>query len=352
MENNKKDQDFETIFQNEILPELNEIEKIRIVAKKYLVFTIGCLIPIGLGAMLSESKKFAVSENTIIGVSGLFFIAAAFFGFKFYKIHEQLKAEFKNKVVSKIVQSFGENLQYNWRSKLDLPTFMESELFNEKIDEYTGEDHVIGKWGNVPFEFSEIQAVQIKLVKEYSEETVDGETKVKETIKKERYNIFKGVFFKASFNKPINGKTFIYPDFAEAKFGNFIGNLIQRNNFIQSGNLVKLENVEFEKLFAVYGTNQVESRFILTPLIMERILKIKSQIPGKMYLSFLHENVYIGIENNAELFEPKIFGTLVKMEDIQAMRNMMGFFLAIIDELNLNERLWGKTWDHEEKTSA
>ena len=57
----------------------------------------------------------------------------------------------------------------------------------------------------------------------------------------------------------------MYPDVAEKLLGNFLGNLVQKYNFPQSGKLVKLENVKFEKEFAVYGTDQIESRFVLTP---------------------------------------------------------------------------------------
>ena len=33
--------------------------------------------------------------------------------------------------------------------------------------------------------------------------------------------------------------------------------------------LIKLEDPEFEKLFAVYGDDQIEARYILTPALMQ-----------------------------------------------------------------------------------
>src|SRR5436189_219873 len=43
----------------------------------------------------------------------------------------------------------------------------------------------------------------------------------------------------------------------------------------------RLEDPVFEKAFEVYGTDQIESRFILTPDFMERLLGLERTFQGK-----------------------------------------------------------------------
>lgn len=337
--------DFES-YKQKIAPALMDLEVVRKDAKKSIVGFVAFLIPmlaIGYYGMSQDIAK----EQEIFYIAGVVitFGVAAYFAFRFSKLYRKLREEFKNLVVEKIVSSFNDSeqsLSFNWKSFIPRSTFMASGLFPKFPDEYNGEDHIRGARNDVNFEFSEVDAVEVTEVRRWEEYEEDGETYTREVVEEERRTIFKGIFFKANFNKPIKGSTFVYPDVAEKLLGNFLGNLVQKYNFPQSGKLVKLENVEFEKEFAVYGTDQIESRFVLTPLIMEKILKLKSQLDTKMYLSFLDNNVYVAVDYRKSLFEPKLLGEIASTEDIQVMHQCISFFISIIDELNLEERLWDK----------
>ena len=71
----------------------------------------------------------------------------------------------------------------------------------------------------------------------------------------------------ADFNKNFNGHTVVLPDTAEKILGKF-GQSLQ--SMSSRGELVKLEDPEFEKEFCVYGDDQVEARYILSPALMKR----------------------------------------------------------------------------------
>ena len=73
---------------------------------------------------------------------------------------------------------------------------MASGLFPKFPDEYHGEDHIRGSRNNVNFEFSEVDAVEVKEVTRYEEYEVDGETRTRKVVDKERETIFKGIFLK------------------------------------------------------------------------------------------------------------------------------------------------------------
>ncbi len=48
----------------------------------------------------------------------------------------------------------------------------------------------------------------------------------------------------------------------------------EKTNAKHYGELIKLENPEFEKIFSVYGSSQQEARYVLTPTMMEAIVNV------------------------------------------------------------------------------
>ena len=108
------------------------------------------------------------------------------------------------------------------------------------------------------------------------------------------------------------------------------------------GELVKLENVEFEKEFVVYGTDQIEPRYILTPVMMEKMLALIEKYGHVMHFSFIGSRVYCAMSVSKDMFEPRLFSSGVRFEDVQEMHDYFAFIEVIIQEMNLNTRIWTK----------
>ena len=106
--------------------------------------------------------------------------------------------------------------------------------------------------------------------------------------------------------------------------------------------LVKLENPEFESEFAVYSGDQIESRYILSSSLMERILSFKKQTKKKIQLSFVDSRLYVTVPYSKNLFEPKLFGDIVNFDHIKEYHNDLSLVLDLIQTLNLNTRIWTK----------
>ena len=67
---------------------------------------------------------------------------------------------------------------------------------------------------------------------------------------------------------------------------------------------VYLEDVVFSKHWNVSATDQIEARYILTPALMERILKIKKMFSANsISFSFFDDKVLIAIGSNKDMFE-------------------------------------------------
>jgi hypothetical protein len=193
------------------------------------------------------------------------------------------------------------------------------------IDSYKGEDHVSGKIGETIIEFSELNTTY-----------TTGTGKNRRTV-----TVFKGVFFVADFNKKFKTETFVFLDTAERLFG-FLGKKLQKmTSSSERGELVSLEDPEFEKEFVVYGKDQIESRYILSTSLMQRIMNFKRKTGKDLSMSFVNNHIYIAIPYSKNLFEPRVFKTIIDLEPIQEYYEDIKLMVDVVEDLNLNLRIWG-----------
>ena len=239
-------------------------------------------------------------------------------------------ADFKGTVVDGVVRFCDPSLTYEPKQHISQPQFRESGIFQHGIDRFKGEDHVVGKVGATALEFSELHA-------EYKTTSTDSKGHTRTTW----HTIFKGLFFIADFNKDFRGATVVLPDVAERLFG-FLGKTLQKMNFARSGELVKLEDPEFERQFVVYGDDQIEARYILSPSLMARIMDFKKSSGREILVSFVRSKVYVAIKTGKNMFEPRIFSTLLDFSLVRDYLQDLQFALGIVEELDLNTRIWTK----------
>lgn len=130
------------------------------------------------------------------------------------------------------------------------------------------------------------------------------------------------------------------PDRAEKGFGS-IGQILQSWKS-EYGQIVKLEDPEFERAFVVYSDSQIETRYILTPALMQRLLDFRRRSKGELQVSFVGSNVNIGLNRVGKLFESRLFRTPLKPSIYEAFWSARTELTGIVEELNLNTRIWTK----------
>ncbi|MBM4103339.1 MAG: DUF3137 domain-containing protein [Planctomycetes bacterium] len=249
-------------------------------------------------------------------------------GVYYYIAGLDYRSGFKRIILPKLIAFVEPGLEYRPEQGISKELFRAAGLFLHSIDRYKCEDMIQGKVGKTEIAFSEVHA-------EYK--TTSGSGKNRRT---EWHTIFKGLFFIADFNKDFHGRTVVLPDTAEKLFGLF-GQTLQSWNS-SYGQLVRLEDVEFEKEFVVYGTDQIEARYILSPALMERILLFGRKAGKKIYLSFLGSKVFVAIPVQENMFEPKVFSSILDFNVIAEYYAQLQLGVGIVDELNLNTRIWTK----------
>jgi len=166
-----------------------------------------------------------------------------------------------------------------------------------------------------------------------------GATKIK-FFEFSNYYGFNGYFFSVASNKSFSGKTFVLPDIAQKKFG-LIGQELQ-SVLGEEKKLIRLENEEFEELFVVYSDDQIEARYLLSPSLMEKIVKFQNSCFGRIHISFVKNKLYIAISSEITLFEPKLHTSIVDFNEIQEHYNSFTWIADLAKELNFNRRIWKK----------
>ncbi|MCU0570816.1 MAG: DUF3137 domain-containing protein [Oculatellaceae cyanobacterium Prado106] len=146
-------------------------------------------------------------------------------------------------------------------------------------------------------------------------------------------HVFKGLFFVADFNKTFRGKTFLFSKAGSANI---------QTLHSQKGTQVRLEDPQFNQRFVVYGNDQVEARYILSTSLMNRLVNFSQKADRKMQIAFVDSMIFIAIAYEEDLFEPRLFKTMLDLRPIQEYFEILQMMLAIVDDLNLNQRIWTK----------
>lgn len=305
------------LFENRLKPGLENIEKERKTIKR---FYIGA-ITLGVFTFFSFPLSWVLGVVLLLGAIVLGGAGATKYATKYRSVY-------KTEVVKKIIELINPEYKYDPNKHIDEGKYVDSRIFKIRHENLQGDDFISGTIDKTDFEFSELKT-------EYKREYTDDDGK-KQT---EWVTIFQGIFFHAEFNKHIEGETFVLPDTSEKRWGKF-AQKFQKDS--KRGELVKLENPEFEKAFKVFSTSQQEARYILTPTVMEAMTSIQKRFDRPMHFSFIGSRVYCAIEFNKGLFEPRVMKTGVKFSDVEEMYCLFSLIEIIVHEMNLNTRIWTK----------
>jgi hypothetical protein len=313
-----------TFYDTTLMADLSAMEQQR----RRRVHTVGIGLAVGAG-ILVVGLVLAAAMGPPAAIVGLIagVIAAAAIGSIGSTDYQR---NFKATVIAPLVRFMNEGLAYRPESFLPESVFSGSRMFSQQPDRYSGDDLVGGTVGQTAIAFSEVHA-------EYK--TTHRDSKGHTTT--EWHTIFKGLLFTADFNKDFHHVTVVLPDVAEKLLGRF-GQALQGMTFLSDLKLVKLEDPDFEREFVVYSQDQIEARYILSPALMKRLYDFKLSTGKELCFSFVGSRVCVAIPYTEDLFEPKLFKTLLDFSAVEKYYSDLAFAIGIVDDLNLNTRIWSK----------
>ena len=340
-------EEFEAFLRDEIAPRLRQIESERraVQAKRDAV-----ALPASAklaGAVLGAALAYATKSLTplLFGAAAPFVIEAI----RKAKIPDTATPLVRSTILEPALTFWDPSIRYQPRGSISRAEFEASRLFaDESFNTFAGEDLVTGRHGATEFRFCELHVKQVTRRKNRSE------TKP----------IFDGLFFAADFNKSFRGQTLVLPDTAERALGTF-GRAFQSVASSASGlQLVELESPEFERAFTVRSSDPTEARYLLSTSLMQRILTFHDNSGGKLRLGFLGGRVYVALPMPGDLFamggglgalsalpvgglasgfaSAAALARPLTLDDVRRWGGELLFATSIVDELDLNTRIWLK----------
>ncbi len=217
---------------------------------------------------------------------------------------KEFRKKYKLEIVHELITKLYPSFRYYPTRSLHLPQIAASRLFGRKFI-MEGDDYIKGVIGATSFEMSD---VQISVYEDRSSRT-----------------IFHGLVFIMNFNKKFSSSTQVWPK--KYKHG-------------QKGNL-QLEDPRFMDEFKVRSDDQVDGRYVLSTSLMERITLFQKEHSDHILLSFRHNRMYLFIDYRKPHFEPKIWSKNKTEEAINHTISSIQMAEKIVEDLNLNRRIWG-----------
>ncbi len=303
---------FNQYYEEKVLPLLQKIEKTR---KRYfytfMLMSFALILWIGYVAKNFQTGIKGLSEtNGWYGLAGCVIILLLCLPMLSYYRRS------KESLLPVLANFFGE-FTYFYNQELPLDLMDESLLFRAK-GQMRGEDCFSGTYQDVSVQIAEYH--RFKQSQRYNEENHRRENIY---VSKER-----GLIFYADMNKQFSGQTIVVKDKGWLNFVEKFKNL-QR---------VGLESTEFEKKFEVYSDNQIEARYILTPVMMEYMEKLKDMF-NQIEFSFFKQHVMVKIETKKNTFEcSNFFRSVINQKRIAQQFDELYLLFSIITTLKLNQK--------------
>ena len=219
---------------------------------------------------------------------------------------------YKQRILPKLAKLFGD-FTYTIGGQIPFHHIWPSKIVPAH-DRYESEDHFIGKYKGVDIQFSEIDLKQQRRSKN----------------KTYYVSIFKGL----AVLLEMEGKKFYGHTILDKDKGKMSEWFKEKSSGLKRANLV---DPEFEKLFDAYTNDQVEARYLIDPLMIERLKGLYEEYNGeRMMAAFFDKKMLILIESKYNHFEPADLH--IPASDPRSILNMkkeIGEILSIVDRLDL-----------------
>ncbi|SFU20284.1 Protein of unknown function [Algoriphagus locisalis] len=140
---------------------------------------------------------------------------------------------------------------------------------------------------------------------------------------------FRGMFCWLKFQKKLDGHTVVLSRNQGIKLDRWSSFKFREEQEIY------LEDPRFTENFIVYGTDQVEARYVLSTSLMERILELKEKYDNSIYLSFQNKQLYLAVKNENGLFSfPS--GNIKNIQVLEELTRQIEIGLEVKNSLRLH----------------
>ena len=269
------------------------------------------MIILGGLSMVISAALFVFTSAPGILVFGLLIVGAItlFFG---YSSYTTIQDDFKAHVLKDILEDSVEGGDYRPGMGLETTQVYQTECL-AMADEMKTEDFLSGAIDGVSFISSDVRLSNYQTVS-------TGKTTTRVLTP-----YFTGRVFSFDFNKTFKGRVFVME-----KGG-------PKSQY--DTEKVELESHDFNDTFKTYSTDPHTAFYVLTPQIINGLLKIEKNHPGELAFSFIGTKLHVTINNNLDTFELNMFRPLNE-DAIKAFKSDLDIFKDIVTTLKLNRKIF------------
>lgn len=277
------------------------MNKYRKRGKNFFIASVPCLL-IGLFAVIMTG-----GELSVLAIVAFVFFAGFFtlFGFgigSFGKASEMFKAN----VVYDALASIVDNCVYKPKQSISRERIETTKLI-DGWNKFHGEDYISGTYKGHQIEFSDIYL-------EYEYTNSKNETRTD--------TIFKGHWLTCRLAKNL-------PAVVRLSEGTGKGN-------------AETENIAFNQKYKIYTDNPHYMFYVLTPHFMEYITAADEKAEARTFFYFAGNTVHIAVNNWCNMFEISSADKNAPEIARERIKSEMKYITDILDELLLNEFLFGE----------
>lgn len=304
--------DFHNFYNQTINPELRRMNQRR----KKMLRSLVLFFVLILGVFFLQIWFNLFLVFLILIIPMLYFVSTAFVALDKYR------ATYKPTIISLVLDFidndpyFGTAMQYREQASISKETFLASKLFNTEAPEFVGEDYITGAMGELEFEMSELG------VKEFS------------PVRTRLDNVFRGIFLHARYTHDVqneNGAILLLPRSKKSLVSRTI-----KAFTVKGARQIELPNQQLRDLFLVYATSDANKNGFLSDDMQRAIVEYAEKTGRDIFISFIRNDIYIAVENEKDLFEPRYLESSVSYELIHEFYQDINILLNIIRDIDAN----------------
>ncbi|MCF8363440.1 MAG: DUF3137 domain-containing protein [Prolixibacteraceae bacterium] len=304
------------LYNNQLKQRLSDLEKNRKRVKTMQITTFIVLF-ISIIVLVVFAYPIEHSAHAKIIFSGLFLMVFIGVLFIFIDIKQERKYReyYKKEVFKEVIHAIKPDWRYEFDHCVLQDEYLNSNLFNHKYNLYQGGDYVEGQLGHAHIKCSELKTKY---------KTVDYDKNGKRLYV--WHTIFNGLFLHAQTSQNIKGETHIIPvNLANDKIDSKLKNQNEIN--------LNSENTDYKKAFKIYSTDEEQARAVITPQLLELLMKFYGKHKYPLYFSFTGSNIYCALSLKKDLFEPRIFKSLLNYNDVALVYHLFEMNEEVIKEV-------------------
>jgi hypothetical protein len=239
--------------------------------------------------------------------------------------------KYKQQMIPKMLAISGAMAQYRQEAYIEKEAFEASGLFRlveGKISKYSGSDMVEGISGGADYRFSALRVLKLEV------------HRTNKSIETKEYPLFEGIMLETDFHKDMEGEVLVYPDDAREGLGEVFGEALNSVSLDKSLKLALMEDPVFEKHFRVLTSDDLLARYVLSPLLMERMVMLKEKLMFRTSFSFKGGKLSLFLHNDRDLLGAPVFTNAKRRMAYQYL--LLHTLTELPAMLGMDTRIWTK----------